>query len=103
MFMALSLVAAAILAGGLPPVFAAIHAVCGNRRRAMAIALVLFSATLFGSGLGPLATGVLSDLFSSTYGAEGLRYSLIIIMAVLAASAIAFYICGRAMPRDLEQ
>ena len=33
------------------------HTVCGSSRRATAIAIVLFSATLVGGGFGPLATG----------------------------------------------
>jgi MFS family permease len=83
-------------------VFAAIHAVCGNRRRATAIAIVLFSATLFGGGFGPLVTGVVSDFFTHRYGADGLRYSLIIMMPLLMASGGCFYAFARAMPKDIE-
>lgn len=101
-FMTVAFVASVMLSGGLPPVFAAIHAVCGDRRRATAIAIVFFSATLFGGGLGPLATGALSDALSATYGAEGLRYSLIMMMSVLVATGGVFYLFGRAMPNDIE-
>jgi len=91
-----------LLSAGLPPVFAAIHAVCGNRRRATAIAIVLFSATLFGGGFGPLVTGAVSDFFKQRYGADGLRYSLIIMMPLLMASGGCFYAFARAMPKDIE-
>jgi predicted MFS family arabinose efflux permease len=101
-FMALALIGNALVASGLPAVFAATHAVCGSRRRATAIAIVLFSATLFGGGLGPLMTGALSDALSAVYGAAGLRYSLMTMVTVLMLSGIACYGFGRAMPRDLE-
>ena len=101
-FLALGFVASLLLSAGLPPVFAAIHAVCGNRRRATAIAIVLFSATLFGGGFGPLVTGAVSDFFKQRYGADGLRYSLIIMMPLLMASGGCFYAFARAMPKDIE-
>jgi MFS family permease len=101
-FMALAFVGYVLLAGGSPPVFAAVHAICGASRRAMAIAVLLFAATLFGAGLGPLAAGALSDWLSFSFGPEGLRYSLMAMMSVLPASGVFFYLFGRAMPRDLE-
>jgi MFS family permease len=102
-FLGLGFIASLLLAAGLPPVFAAIHAVCGSARRATAIAIVLFSATLFGGGFGPLAAGTVSDFFTARYGAaDGLRYALIIMMPLLAASGASFYAFALAMPRDIE-
>ena len=101
-FLAFAFVASLLLTAGLPPVFAAIHEVCGNRRRATAIAIVLFSATLFGGGFGPLVTGVVSDFLTRHYGAEGLRYSLIIMMPLLIASSGCFYCFARVMHKDIE-
>jgi MFS family permease len=101
-FLALVFVAMMLLAGGLPPVFAAIHLICGTRRRATAIAIVLFSATLIGGGMGPLITGAISDALSAVYGADGLRYSLMIMMPVLVVTGASFYCFGREMPMDLE-
>jgi MFS family permease len=102
-FLVLAFVATLLLSVGLPPVFAAIHAVCGSRRRATAIAIVLFSATLFGGGLGPLIAGACSDFFTARYGADGLRYSLILMMPLLVASGVWFHLFARAMPADLEE
>lgn len=91
-----------LLSGGLPPVFAAIHEVCGSARRATAIAIVLFAASLFGNGLGPVVAGALSDLLSARYGADGLRYTMQILMLLLPVTGAAFYCFGRAMPADRE-
>lgn len=67
----------------IPPMFAALHLVCGARRRAMAIAVVFFFANLIGLGLGPVLAGTMSDIFAVTYGpAEGLRYALMAVVIV---------------------
>jgi MFS family permease len=100
-FLVLAFVGATLLSGGMPPVYTAIHAVCGSARRATAIAVVLFSGTVGGS-VGPLATGAISDALSKVYGADGLRYSLILMMSLLVAAGGCFYLFGRAMPIDLE-
>jgi MFS family permease len=77
-------VAMAILNAILPPMFSALHLVCGSKRRAMAVAVAFFFANLIGVGLGPVIAGALSDFLSGIYGpAEGLRYALMIVMVVL--------------------
>lgn len=102
-FMAFIFVGTVMLAGGLPSVFSIIHTICGSARRATAIAIVLFSASLLGGGFGPLASGALSDELSALYGQEGLRYALMIMTTLLPVCAIVLYWCGRAMPHDLEE
>lgn len=66
-----------------PPMFSALHMVCGSKRRAMAVALAFFFANLIGLGLGPVIAGALSDRFAVTHGtAEGLRYALMLVMLI---------------------
>jgi MFS family permease len=101
-FLGFVFVSFTLLVGGLPPIYTAILATCGSQRRATAISIVLFSATLVGGGLGPIAAGGLSDAFTLSYGADGLRYSLIMISSVLFAVGFVFFLSGRAMPLDLE-
>ena len=101
-FLVVEFLAEAILAIGVPAAFAAVHTVCGERRRAMAVAIVYFFFTLCGAGLGPLVVGVLSDLLNTVYGVESLRYSLIAMLLILIPSAAAFYWSGRWMPHELE-
>jgi MFS family permease len=100
--MACIFIATVVLAAGFPSVFSAIHSICGGARRATAIAIVLFSASLLGGGFGSLASGALSDALSADYGREGLRYALMAMTMLLPASALMFYVCGRAMPSDVE-
>lgn len=65
------------------------HMVKANERSMAAATLNLF-ITLFGVGLGPLATGFVSDLLTPLYGAEALRHSLMIMMS-LSAFAVILY------------
>ena len=59
------------------PWFATIQSVVSDRMRAMAIAIVFLFANLIGMGIGPLATGVLSDAFKPWAGEDSLRYALL--------------------------
>lgn len=59
------------------PLFSTIQTLVPDRMRAVAFALVYLFANLIGMGLGPLATGVLSDVFRPLYGEESLRYVLL--------------------------
>jgi len=80
----------------------AVHAVCGSPRRGMAIAVLQFAYILVGSGLGPVATGALSDALSAHYGPESLHYALLIMTGSLLPAAVAFIWSGRSMAQDQE-
>jgi len=101
-YLALFAVAATLGNMAIPSMFAALHAVCGSPRRAMAVAIMFFFANLIGLGLGPVISGALSDAFSSTYGPVGLRYALMLMMALSLPAAWFFYLCGRSLPQDAE-
>lgn len=101
-FMAIALLGYALVAAGAPAIYAAIHAVCGSARRATAVALVLFSSTLIGGGLGPVATGLLSDSLNAAYGAAGLQYSLIAVTGVLYISSAFCFRVARTLQAETE-
>jgi MFS family permease len=101
-FIALDFVAELLYSVGLPAAFSALHAVCGNRHRAMAVALLQLCFYLIGFGLGPSFAGALSDVFSAAYGQESLRYSLTCMLGVLVPTAAAFAWAARTMTRDKE-
>jgi MFS family permease len=101
-FIFIDFLAEFVIAAGIPAVFVAVHAVCGNRRRAMATAIVLFSINLFGSGLGPLVAGALSDALNGLYGSDSLRHSLSAMVFFLVPASVAFYWSSRMMNSDLE-
>lgn len=49
------------------PTFALIHNDISPRMRATAIAIVIFMSAMIGAGLGPLLTGIASDLFATSF------------------------------------
>jgi MFS family permease len=61
------------------PTLAMVQSLVPERMRAMSIALIFLFSNLIGMGLGPLAAGVLSDVFRSWVGVESLRYALLLL------------------------
>lgn len=101
-FLALSAFAGIVVNMTVPAMFAALHAICGSARRALAVALMFFFANLIGLGLGPVLSGALSDMFSAVHGAVGLRYALMLVLILLLPGAWVMYLCGRQLPLDIE-
>lgn len=101
-FLIVSTIGGILLYAALPAAFSAIHAVCGSARRATAIAVILFFGNLLGFGLGPVITGALSDHFSAIHGPEGLRYALIIVMALTVPTALLLYAASGRVAEDME-
>lgn len=60
----------------LGPSFALIQGLAPTRMRSVWAAITLLVINLIGLGLGPSITGLLSDLYKPTFGAESLRYAL---------------------------
>lgn len=92
----------ALLFAALPAVFAAVQHICGPTRRATASAIVMASINAIGLTLGPLATGLISDLLAPSFGIESLRYALMIMAIVLAPAALLFAMASRNFLADTE-
>jgi predicted MFS family arabinose efflux permease len=101
-FIGFDLLAESLIAATTSPIYAAIHATCGNTRRAMTFAVLYLVTILLGFGLGPLAAGALSDAFSSSFGDESLRYSLMTMTCFLIPTAAVFVYFARSLPADIE-
>lgn len=97
----------------LGPTFSTLQSLCGIRERALAGALLLFIVNLIGLGFGPLLTGMLSDVFKTmlvdggasevSATAQGLRWSLIVMVCVNAWSALHYVIATRTLREDAAQ
>jgi MFS family permease len=74
--MALASVVGAMSSG---PLFATIQTLVPDRMRATAIAIIFLFSNLIGTGLGPLAVGMLSDALQPLFGANSLRYALLVL------------------------
>lgn len=57
-------------------IFSAIQSLVNDHMRSVALAVIFLLANLIGFGLGPIAVGLLSDLFAQSFGQESLRYAL---------------------------
>lgn len=92
-----------ISAAAYPPMYSLVHAVCGSKRRVMAVAVALFVGNLIGIGLGPVMVGAVSDLLGRTLGsANGLRYALVIVSSALIPAGLLFLGASRRIGADLE-
>jgi predicted MFS family arabinose efflux permease len=101
-FLAVSTLGMLLLNASLPAAFSAVHAVCGARRRATAIALILFLVNSIGFGLGPLLTGAMSDMFTARYGVAGLRYALFVVMLLIPVAGLLLLSAARSVREDCE-
>jgi predicted MFS family arabinose efflux permease len=91
------------LTGAIPAMFAALHVVCGSRRRAMSVAVIFFFANLIGTGFGPIVTGRLSDTFARSVGpGDGLRFAMMVVMLTFVPSGYFLLRASKRLARDAE-
>jgi len=83
------------------PMFSVLQTLVPERMRAMSIALVYLFANLIGMGLGPWATGAMSDALRPWFGEESLRYALLAICPGYLWVSWHFWQAGRTVSRDL--
>ena len=101
-FLFCSMLAPLALAMTIPAVTVLMLTVSGARRRSFVFAIYGFFANFIGAGLGPLLTGALSDSLTPTYGADGLRYAMIVAHAALVLPVLFFFLAARHVPKDAE-
>lgn len=83
------------------PIFATTQGLAKLRMRAIAAAILLFVINIIGLGLGPLSVGMMNDMLKPQYGAEAIRYSLLVIVVVNLWAAIHFMLAARTLREDL--
>lgn len=82
------------------PAFAVVQSLATPKMRATAAAVLLFVINIIGMGLGPLATGIISDALEPRFGDDSLRYALLIVSAGLVWSALHFFLAQRSFVAD---
>ncbi len=85
----------------LGPVIALTHQLVKVRMRALASSVLLFFLNLIGMGAGPQAVGIISDWLTPEYGAEGLRWSLMIVLASKIVAIVLFLWAAKFVATDL--
>jgi MFS transporter, Spinster family, sphingosine-1-phosphate transporter len=105
MYLAFALIATYVLllyAIG-PLLNATIQGLVPPRLRAIAVAVVYLVANLIGMGLGPLATGALSDMLRPWAADESLRYALLLLSPGYLWGAWHAWRAGRSVAGDLAR
>ena len=86
------------------PILATVQDLVAPHQRASAQALLFLISNSIGNGLGPLATGALSDLLRPVVGMESLRAALLVVIAVGGlGAAIMFALGAFTVERDLRR
>lgn len=70
-------------------------------RRAMAASVYLLIYNLIGLGLGPLAVGIISDLYIPWLGEESLRWAMCTVLLVSFAGVAYYFQAARSVEKDL--
>lgn len=83
--------------------YSAISQMVTAKERSVAAALLNLFMTLLGVGLGPLVTGMLSDYFSQSHGAEGLRWALMSVVSILTLTVLFFALAVNPYKQRLQQ
>lgn len=84
----------------LGPVLSAIQGLVAPSMRATASATFLFINNLLGIGFGTFFLGRLSDFLIPRYGAESLRYSILIGLVFYVLAALFLFLASRRLDRD---
>ena len=84
------------------PTIAMTHGVVSLRMRALASSILFFVLNLIGLGLGPLLTGILSDVLTPTFGQGALRYASMIVVFIYILAAFHFWRASKTIGEDLD-
>ncbi len=85
------------------PSYGLVQSLARVRMRAQAAALLLFSINLIGLGLAPVAVGVLNDALAARFGAEAIRYSLLLTGATSLWAVVHSLFAARSVRADLAE
>lgn len=88
----------------LAPILSQAQGLVSLRMRAMASALALLIINVIGLALGPLLTGMLSDILEPRFAEESMRYTLLIVTSTILPWAAWHYVrAGRTIDADLAR
>ncbi len=88
----------------LGPMLAMTHGLVSLRMRAVASSVLFLVLNFIGLGLGPLATGALSDYFGADMGSgEGLRWALVVVTLANVWAAAHYFRAAKYLRGDLAR
>lgn len=103
--LALGFVQLALMVVYYGPIVAVGQSLVPASMRAFSSSVMLLSVNIFGLGLGPFLTGLLSDYLAREYGMaeESLRYALSAAIMLSLVAAGFFWLASKYLPRELEK
>jgi hypothetical protein len=72
-----------------------------DEMRATMLAVVMLLANLIGMGVGPQLVGILSDTLRPAFGADSLRFSMLVMSFTAWLAAYHFWRAGESVSADL--
>lgn len=84
------------------PSYALVQDLAGPYMRAIAAAIFMMIINIVGLGLGPYATGLLSDRLAPRLGESALAVSLCAVTMTCGAGAVIFLLASRTVAADIE-
>lgn len=99
-FLALTAISTLFVAFYFAPTFAAVQSLAPANARALAAAVTLFAVNGIGLASGSFLAGLFSDLLQPAFGADSLRWSLILLTIMKPWAALHYYLAARAMERS---
>ena len=97
---ALVFVSSLVAGTSIAPGMASVQSVAEPHQRATAVAIVMFCSAILGQGLGPTAIGFTSDYLTPSLGGDGLRWALVVSLALFAWAWVHFMMAARTVHRD---
>lgn len=83
--------------------YSAVSQIVQSSERSVSAALLNLFMTLLGVGMGPLVTGMLSDYFAKSHGADGLRWALMGVISMLTLTVVFFVLAINPYKQRLQQ
>ncbi len=84
------------------PMFSVVQSLAPLRMRTTAAAILLFIVNMVGLGLGPLTIGLLNDHVFAGYGAEAIRYSMLVVGILGGMASILFWQASRTLREEMQ-
>jgi MFS family permease len=100
--MAMTLLTTVVGSLWVAPSYALVQDLAGPYMRAIAAALFMMIINIVGLGLGPYATGLLSDGLAPRLGESALAVSLCAVTMTCGAGAVIFLLASRTVAADIE-
>lgn len=87
----------------LGPSLAIAHTLVPPAMRSLTSAILFFVLNIIGLGLGPLTTGLLSDLYAPRFGVDSLRYAMLTVGVLGSPAVVLYLLAARHLPADLAR